>query len=78
MLSYFETNKDLLKYSSFHTPATARYFFELQEREDIEKLQEIHMFAKDNNLPVVFLGNGTNVVFAFDVFEGIIVRNVLK
>lgn len=78
MLSYLETNKDLLKYSSFHTPASARYFFELQEREDIGKLKEIHIFAQENNLPVIFLGSGTNVVFAFDVFAGIIVRNTLK
>ena len=78
MLSFLEQNKDLLKYSSFHTPAIARYFFELQEKEDIGKLQNIWKFARENNLPVVFLGSGTNVVFAFDVFEGIIVRNALK
>lgn len=78
MLSFLEKNKDLLRYSSFHTPATARYFFELREKEDIGKLQEIHTFAQTNNLPIVFLGSGTNMVFAFDVFEGVIVRNNLK
>ena len=39
--SFLQIDKDLLKYSSFHTPATARYFFELQVRDDIEKLQDI-------------------------------------
>ena len=78
MLPFLEQNKDLLKYSSFHTPATARYFFELRERSDIEKLHDIRKFAQENNLPIVFLGSGTNVVFAFGVFEGVIVRNTLK
>lgn len=78
MLPFLETNKDLSKYSSFHTPATARYFFELREKSDIEKLPDISRFARGNNLPVVFLGSGTNVVFAFDVFKGIIIHNTLK
>lgn len=78
MLAFLEENKDLLKYSSFHTPASARYFFELREHSDIPKLHDIWKFAEDNNLPVVFLGSGTNVVFAFETFEGIIVRNMLK
>lgn len=78
MLSFLETNKDLLKYSSFHTPASARYFFELREHADIPKLSDIWKFAEGNNLPVVFLGSGTNIIFAFETFEGIIVRNTLR
>jgi len=78
MLSFLETDKDLLKYSSFHTPATARYFFELREKQDIPKLHNIWGFAQENNLPIVFLGSGTNILFAFDIFEGIIIRNTLK
>ncbi|PJC56735.1 hypothetical protein CO024_01455, partial [Candidatus Gracilibacteria bacterium CG_4_9_14_0_2_um_filter_38_7] len=78
MLPYIEQNKDLLKYSSFHTPAVARYFFELREHSDIEKLHDIWKAAEEKSLPIVFLGSGTNVVFAFDTFEGIIVRNNLK
>jgi UDP-N-acetylenolpyruvoylglucosamine reductase len=78
MLPFLEENKDLLKYSSFHTPATARYFFELKEKSDIEKLPDISRFAQAHDLPIVFLGSGTNVVFAFETFEGVIVRNMLK
>lgn len=78
MLPFLILNKDLSKYSSFHTPAVARYFFELSEKSDIGKLHDISRFAQENNLPIVFLGSGTNVVFAFDVFEGIIIRNTLK
>jgi UDP-N-acetylmuramate dehydrogenase len=78
MPPFLEQNKDLLKYSSFHTPATAQYFFELGEKKDIEKLSGIWKFSQENNLPIIFLGSGTNVVFAFDTFEGIIVRNNLK
>lgn len=78
MLSFLEENKDLLKYSSFHTPAIARYFFELRDSLDIPKLHDIWKFAQEKDLPIVFIGSGTNVVFAFDRFEGIIVRNILK
>lgn len=75
MLPFLETNKDLYKYSSFHTPATARYFFELSQKSDIEKLHDIWKFSQENSLPIIFLGSGTNVVFAFETFEGIIVHN---
>ncbi len=78
MLSFLEENKDLLRYSSFHTPAIARYFFELRESSDIPKLHDIWKFAQEKSLSIVFIGSGTNVVFAFDIFEGIIVRNILK
>lgn len=78
MLPFLERDKDLYKYSSFHTPATARYFFELQEHTDIPKLHDIWKFAQEKNLPIVFIGSGTNLVFAFDIFKGIIIRNTLK
>ena len=78
MLGFLERGKDLLKYSSFHTPATARYFFELRDRGDIPKLHDICKFSKEQALPIVFLGSGTNTVFAFEIFEGIVVRNMIK
>lgn len=78
MLPFLEQNKDLLKYSSFHTPATARFFFELKEKQDIEKLSDVQRFAEINNLPIIYLGSGTNMVFAFDIFDGIIIRNAIK
>jgi UDP-N-acetylmuramate dehydrogenase len=78
MLPYLETHKDLLKYSSFRTPAVAQYFFELSKKQDIDKLHDIWNFSREKDLPIIFLGSGTNILFAFDVFEGIIVRNTLK
>lgn len=78
MLSFLQQNIDLRNFSSFHTPAVARYFFDLKNHEDIPHLHEIYVFARENNLPVVFLGGGTNVLFAFDVFEGIIIRNTIR
>lgn len=71
-------DRDITLFSSFRTPARARYFFEIRSNEDLDSLAEIYHFSKENNLPLVFLGGGTNVLFAFDVFEGIIVRNLLK
>lgn len=78
MLSFLQENIDLRNFSSFHTPAVAQYFFDLKNQEDIPRLHEIYMFAREKNLPVVFLGGGTNVLFVFDVFEGIIIRNTIR
>lgn len=78
MRDFLQTDTDLSKYSSFHTPAMARYFFELREKADTEKLHDIFRFAQEESLQIIFLGCGTNIVFAFEIFEGIIVRNTLK
>ncbi len=78
MLHFLEINKDLIKYSSFRTPAIARYFFELGDKNDLHKLHDIWKFAKIQNLAIIFIGSWTNTVFAFDMFEGIVVHNKIK
>lgn len=71
-------DKDITLLSSFRTPAKTRYFFEVREQSDVEKLVEIYQFAKTESLPIKYLGGGTNILFAFDMFEGVIIRNLLK
>lgn len=55
MLPFLQLHIDLSNFSSFHTPAVARYFFDLKDQEDIPRLHEIYMFAREKNLPIVFL-----------------------
>lgn len=73
--TYLKQDYDITLLSAFKTPARARYFFEMCDHDDIEKLHEIYLFSQSQNLPLIIIGGGTNCLFAFDMFEGIIVRN---
>lgn len=73
-----EKNKDITSLSKFATPAKAEYYFEIKSEDDIEELKNITSFAKDNNLPFLFVGTGTNMLFAFECYKGIIIKNNLS
>lgn len=77
-MQYLEQNKDLTNLSSFRTKARSKYFFEIKNLEDIDKLKEIISFARQNNLRYEFIGAWTNILFAFDEFDWIIIKNSLK
>ncbi len=66
---------DVTPFSAFKTRAVARYFFEMHEASEVSHIRDIFVFAQSKNLPVVILGSGTNCLFAFDIFDGIIIRN---
>ena len=73
-----EKNKDISHLSGFNTPAKTQYYYEIHNRQNIETLSKIYTFAQENNLQILLIGWGTNLLFAFDMFEGIIVNNCLK
>ncbi len=77
-MQYLEQNKDLKNLSSFRTDARSKYFFELKNLEDIDKLKEIINFARENNIRYEFIWAGTNLLFAFEEFDWIIIKNSLK
>lgn len=77
-MQYLEENKDLKYLSSFRTNAWAKYFFELKNLDDIEKLKEIINFARQNNLKYEFIWAWTNLLFAFEEFEWIIIKNSIR
>ena len=53
--------------NSLRLNSIANYFIELTDKNDFIKL---HKFIKNKNLPVLVIGEGTNVVLP-DIFEGI-------
>ena len=65
---------DITALSAFHTPAKARYYFEILDQSALEHLREIYEFSIHEHLPIIFIARGTNFLFAFDVFPGIIIR----
>lgn len=74
-LWYIKENVDISFLSTFKTSAVAKYYFEILTEDDIRLLPEIIRYAQEAHLPVALIAWGSNCLFAFDTFEGIIVRN---
>jgi len=77
-LRYLERNVDISSLSNFRTKAKASYFFEINSRQDVDKLTEIVYFARQNNLEILFVWAGTNMLFAFDKYNWIVIKNSLN
>lgn len=72
------TERDVSALSAFKTPAKTAYFFEVASKADLPVLSEAVAAAKAAGLPVAYLGDGTNCLFAFDRFPGLLVKNSLS
>lgn len=73
-----QENKEITELSNFKTKAFCRYFFEIKTKEDTEKLPELFSFIKENNLKYLIIWWWTNMLFAFDYFDWIIIKNSLN
>lgn len=78
MLDFLEKNKDITQYSNFKTPATAKYFYEINNIDQIEELKELFLYIQKNNLNYLIISWGTNMLFAFDEFDWVIIKNNLQ
>lgn len=65
---------DITSLSGFHTPAKARYFVEYTG-ENIADVQDATKFANENKLPILVIGGGRNMLFAFDEYPGLVIYN---
>lgn len=65
--------QSLQPFHTFHIPAQAR---EIIEAKNIEQLQQAWAHAKAENLPALFLGQGSNMLFLED-FNGVVIINRL-
>ena len=77
MINFLEKNKDISNLSNFKTKAIVKYYFELDNRQDLDKLNEVMSFAIKNNIEILFIWSWTNLLFAFDFFDWIIIKNNL-
>ncbi|MCP4522858.1 MAG: UDP-N-acetylmuramate dehydrogenase [Candidatus Gracilibacteria bacterium] len=77
MLDFLEKNKNISHLSNFQTQATAEYFFEIHSLEQLGDLKKIFTFIQEESLNYLIIGGGTNLLFAFDNFEGIVIQNSL-
>jgi len=78
MLNFLQKDVDISHLSNFKTKAISKYYFEIAFESDIPKLTDIYDFASKNKLKVVIVWAWTNILFAFDYFEWIIIKNSLS
>jgi hypothetical protein len=52
---YLIKNKNITDLSNFKTLAFSKYYFEISDKKDIDKISEINNFAKLNNLKILFI-----------------------
>lgn len=77
-MNFLEKNKDITNLSNFKTLAKAKFYFEINDEHDLSKLIKVINFWKEENLKVLFIWWWTNLLFAFDFFDGIIIKNNLS
>ncbi len=78
ILKYLIKDVDITKLSNFKTLAKTKYYFEINSRQDIDRLKDIYNYSKDNNLEILFIWWWTNLLFAFELFNWIVIKNCLK
>ncbi|MFP8893368.1 UDP-N-acetylmuramate dehydrogenase [Chryseobacterium cucumeris] len=69
-----QENFSLRPYNTFGVEAKARYFTEVNT---IDELKEALIFAKNQNLQLLFLGGGSNILLTKD-FDGLAIRLNLR
>jgi len=69
-----QENKSLREYNTFAVPATARYFIEINERDELQGLVDPQQYVPR---PFLVLGGGSNVLFTRD-FEGTVLKINIK
>jgi UDP-N-acetylmuramate dehydrogenase len=67
-------SKPLKDYTSMHIGGPAAYVVTARTEDDVVKATQL---AKEKKLPLITLGDGTNVVFSDEGFQGIVVLNQL-
>lgn len=65
-----QQDADLRPFNSFGVSARAAWLMEIEDRDDVE---EARRFAVDNGLPVLVLGEGSNILFVND-FPGLVLH----
>lgn len=68
-------NISLKKYNSFNVNSIAKHFVEIENEEQLIELINKYDFTSNKYF---ILGNGTNVLFAADFYDGLVIKNNIK
>lgn len=77
-MKLIQENVDITCLSNFRTGASSKYFFELQSRQDIDKLVDVFVWLEKEDIPYLLIGSGTNMLFGFEEYQGCIIKNSLS
>lgn len=77
-MNFLQNNIDISNLSWFKTRAFTKYYFEINSIDDLSLLKDLIKFSKDNNLKILFVWWWTNLLFSFDLFNWIVIKNNLK
>lgn len=69
--SKIKTNEDMSKHTSFKAGGKAKFYIKAKTVEDVINTVKI---SKENNIPIVVLGNGSNILFKDEEFNGIVLK----
>ena len=69
--SKIKTNEDMSKHTSFKAGGKAKFYIKAKTVEDVINTVKI---SKENNIPIVVLGNGSNILFKDKEFNGVVLK----
>lgn len=69
--SKIKTNEDMSKHTSFKAGGKAKFYIKAKTVEDVINTVR---FSKENNIPIVVLGNGSNILFKDEEFNGVVLK----
>lgn len=67
----FLKNEPMSKHTSFKIGGNADYFIKVT---DVDELKKVLEFAKQNNIPITIVGNGTNLLVKEGGIRGIVIK----
>lgn len=73
--SKVKTNESMKKYTSFKAGGNAEILVKAKNKEDIINVLKV---VKENNVPLVIIGNGSNILFRDKKFNGIVLKIELE
>lgn len=77
-MEFLQKDIDITNLSNFKTKAKTKFFYEIESEDCVKILPKIFSFAEKNNLKTLFVWAWTNMLFAFDEFNWIVIKNNLK
>jgi len=76
-MDFLQQNIDITDLSNYKTPAKAHWYFEIENESDIDKIRDIMDWVKKENIQVLWISGGTNMLFAFEEYKWLVIKNSL-
>jgi UDP-N-acetylmuramate dehydrogenase len=64
-------NVDIKDYCTFKVGGKCRYFIAVN---NVDQIKQAYLFSKEKNLPIRFIGSGSNMIFPDEILENLLVK----